>query len=87
VAEEDADPASRALLNLVDTVDGAGGAYRNSSGQWCLVGDPEWFDLALIYLEACGVLGRAPKLGVDSNRGNEQESKLEDETGQNNHHY
>jgi len=56
--------AAKVLADLCDTIDAAGGLEHadddDVNGRLVPVGDPDWIDLAEVYLAACDVLGREP---------------------------
>ena len=49
------------LMDLVATVNAAGGIYRDRNNYPCPAGDPGWLDLGEVYLRACGVLNVKPR--------------------------
>jgi hypothetical protein len=57
--------AEKALLDLVFTVNASGGLMKDCKGRPVPVGDEEWGDLALVYLDACAVLGKEPMWAND----------------------
>lgn len=46
-----------ARQQLVDTIDATGGIYERTCAP---LADPEWVDLGVAYLQACGELGVEP---------------------------
>lgn len=66
--------AIEVLKNLVDTVTDTGGVYENPDGTHSPVGDPDWVDLADVYLAACAVLGIEPRVSE-----NEEDSEPDPE--------
>lgn len=54
--------AKQVLRDLVEAVNVTGGIYGDSSDDFDgPVADPEWYDLSMVYLAACAVLGVRPK--------------------------
>lgn len=50
---------------LVDTVELKGGVFKTPYDDYAPVADPDWLDLADVYLEACHALNRSPLYGKD----------------------
>jgi len=48
------------LRDFVETIEAAGGCFRNDEGTFAPAGDPNWTDLADSYIKACAALGRRP---------------------------
>lgn len=53
------------LASLCNTVEATGGLIALEDGAFAPVGDPDWIDLADVYLAACEVVGRTPKIDVE----------------------
>jgi hypothetical protein len=54
--------AEQVLKDLVATINATGGLIQESDGTYVPLADPEWFDLAYVYLDACETLGLDPKI-------------------------
>ena len=50
------------LEDFCRTIEATGGVLKAKDGALTVVGDEDWIDLALHYMEACKVLGRKPKV-------------------------
>ena len=57
---------SRALRQLVETVNVTGGVIRLPGGYVAPKADVEWIDLGDVYLEACRELGVEPVVDVET---------------------
>lgn len=57
--------AKRLLKEFAKTVEATGGVFTDRKGADCPVGDPEWADLGILYVEVCSALNREPKRGKD----------------------
>lgn len=57
---------SRALRQLVQTVNVTGGIIRLPSGCVAPKADEDWIDLGDVYLEACKELGVEPVIDVET---------------------
>jgi hypothetical protein len=57
--------AMSVLVDLCRTVDATGGIERDHKNYPRPVADPDWVDLGEVYLSACALIGRAPKVADD----------------------
>lgn len=84
MAEEDTDRARSLLNEFCEMIDNTGGLVRDLEGKnkrnWVPAGDPEWLDMAELYLEACKTLGREPMLDHSSDFLLDDEEDEEEDT-------
>jgi hypothetical protein len=65
------------LRSLIDTVNATGGVIRSRRGVIGTVADEDWLDLALVYLDACEVLGVGPVYHYDDDDDDDAEEEEE----------
>jgi hypothetical protein len=58
--DEPADAVQAALQAFIESIEVTGGCLRDEGGEVAPVGDPDWIDLADVYLRACAALERTP---------------------------
>ena len=57
-----ADAMREALHGFIETIEAAGGCLRDEGDTVTPAGDPDWLDLADVYLRACRAAGREPQI-------------------------
>jgi hypothetical protein len=56
------DAVREALHGFIETIEAAGGCLRDEGDTVVPAGDPDWLDLADVYLRACRAMGREPRI-------------------------
>lgn len=57
------------LDSLIETVEATGGLTQLPDGMYALCADEAWIDLAHVYIQACAVLGRIPRVDAYEREG------------------
>lgn len=65
VSEFRADEMHRSLTKLVGLIDSTGGVLELRDGLYAPNADPDWIDLADLYMEVCSLLGLPPRIRED----------------------
>ncbi len=56
------DAVREALHGFIETIEAVGGCLRDGGDTVAPAGDPDWLDLADVYLRACRAMGREPRI-------------------------